>query len=413
MAWALRPDMALLTLSEHAFGWDLHLDQFFCRDVFSASQPGRMVPPSAIFFVLTGTFLILSTFERTALKWTGQMVAILANLTAQGAILDLIFRADKGHGAAGHTAGAMFRVSIGMLLIPNRGGGFASLVSPTGGGRIIRRLVPASTLAPLAAGWICLYATDKGWLTLGGGIVMMVLVYSAALLFITMWTAHSIDAIDLRLAAIIDSSEDAISSKSFDGAILTWNPGAEHLYGYSAAEAIGQSMLTMVPAELHADLQHRLEHIRGGQLLQPYETVRLRKDGTRIDVSLALSAVRNARGEVIGCSAISRDISQRKRAEEEIREAEQGTGRAGGGATAELQESEREVRRKLESILSPEGDWSSFELRDIFDVPAVQSLLDDLCALTGIPVAIIDLRRRGADRGRLAGHLHQVPSGAL
>jgi len=370
-----------------------------------------MVPATAIFFVLTGSFLFLSTFERTALTWTAQMAAILANLTAQGAILDLIFRADKGHGPAGHTAAAIFALSIGMLLVPYRGGGFASLVSTTGGGRIVRRLVPAATLAPLAAGWLYLYATDAGWLTLGNGIVMMVMLYSAALLFITLWTAHSIDTVDQRLTAIIDSSEDAISSKSLDGAILTWNPGAERLYGYAAAEVIGQSMLTMVPPELHADLQDRLERIRKGQVLQPYETVRERKDGTRIDVSLSLSPIRNGHGEIIGCSAISRDITERKRADEEIRRLNSELESRVEQRTAELRESERVVRRKLESILSPEGDWSSFELRDIFDIPAVQSLLDDLCRLTGMPVAIIDLQGEviaGAGWQEICTKFHRV-----
>jgi len=240
---------------------------------------------------------------------------------------------------------------------------------------------------------------------------MMVMLYSAALLFITLWTAHSIDTVDQRLTAIIDSSEDAISSKSLDGAILTWNPGAERLYGYAAAEVIGQSMLTMVPPELHADLQDRLERIRKGQLLQPYETVRERKDGTRIDVSLSLSPIRNGHGEIIGCSAISRDITERKRADEEIRRLNSELESRVEQRTAELRESEREVRKKLESILSPEGDWSKLELRDIFDIPAVQSLLDDLCRLTGMPVAIIDLQGEviaGAGWQEICTKFHRV-----
>ena len=199
----------------------------------------------------------------------------------------------------------------------------------------------------------------------------MVVLYSGALLFITLWTAHSIDTVDLRLTAIIDSSDDAIISKSLDGVILTWNPGAERLYGYTAAEAIGRSMLAMVPLERHAELQRRMECVREGEPSQPYETVRLHKDGTRIDVSLTLSPVRNARGHVIGCSSISRDITQRKRVEEEIRKLNSELEDRVEQRTAELRESERVVRKKLESILSPEGDWSNFELGDIFDIPAV------------------------------------------
>ncbi len=402
---------ALLTLSEHAFGWDLHLDQLFWRDIFSDYQPGRMVAQTAIFFVWTGAFLVLSTFEGRGPAWTGQIAAIVANLTAQGTVLNLIFREDKGRGAATHTVAAAFALSMGMLLVPNRWGGLAALSSGTGGGRVIRRLVPVATLAPLATGWIYLYATDIGWLTRGSGIVMMVMLYSGALLFITVWTAHSIETVDMRLTAIVDSSNDAIVSKSTDGTILTWNHGAERLYGYTAAEAIGQSMLFVVPPELHEEVLGFMDRIRHGERVQHRETVCIRKDGTRIDVSLTFSPVMNGHGEITGCSAISRDITERKRAEDEIRKLNQELEDRVEQRTAELRETEQEVRRKLESILSPEGDSSRFELRDIFDIPAVQSLLDDLCRLTRLPVAIIDLQGEviaGAGWQEICTRFHRV-----
>jgi hypothetical protein len=109
---------ALATLAEHAFERDFHIDQLLWRDVFSPSQPGRMVPFTAVFLVWAGTFVVLSASKRTSMVLAGQVAAIFANLTAQGAILDLIFRSNKVEGAASLTGAAMFVLSVGMLLVP-------------------------------------------------------------------------------------------------------------------------------------------------------------------------------------------------------------------------------------------------------------------------------------------------------
>lgn len=119
-----------------------------------------------------------------------------------------------------------------------------------------------------------------------------------------------------RLAAIVESSQDAIFSRSLDGKIYSWNAGAERLYGYTAAEAIGQQVSFLVPPDRkheHADNWKRL--IRG-QPVPPYETVRVTKDGRRIDVSLSLSPIKDSVGNVTGVAAITHDITERKRAEE-------------------------------------------------------------------------------------------------
>jgi len=119
----------------------------------------------------------------------------------------------------------------------------------------------------------------------------------------------------LRLGAIVESSDDAIFSESLDGVILTWNAGAERLYGYAPAEAIGRHVSMLAPPEHPDEIPAILARIRRGEAIQHYETVRVRKDGTRLDVSVTLSPVRDASGTVIGASAVGRDISDRKRAE--------------------------------------------------------------------------------------------------
>ena len=124
-----------------------------------------------------------------------------------------------------------------------------------------------------------------------------------------------------RLAAIVESSEDAILSKALDGKILTWNQGAERLYGYTAAEAIGQSMTLIVPPERELEINQFLERIGRGDHIDHYETVRLRKDGSRVEVSVTLSPIKDAAGAITGVSASVRDISGRKLAEEALRRA--------------------------------------------------------------------------------------------
>jgi len=120
-----------------------------------------------------------------------------------------------------------------------------------------------------------------------------------------------------RLAAIVKSSDDAIVSKTLDGVITSWNGGAEKLFGYPAAEAIGQSIFLIVPPDRHAEEERVLERVRRGEAVEHFETMRRRKDGSLVDVSLTVSPVTDSRGRVVGASKIARDIAERKRVERE------------------------------------------------------------------------------------------------
>jgi PAS domain S-box-containing protein len=126
-----------------------------------------------------------------------------------------------------------------------------------------------------------------------------------------------------QLAAVVEGSADAIVIVSPDGTIQTWNGGAEVMFGYSAAEAIGSRVIDLVvPSEYAAQLEQVMELVRGGQRVQ-FETVRLRKDGTRIDVSLSFTPHIEPPGELVAVSAITRDITERRRIESRLRQAEQ------------------------------------------------------------------------------------------
>lgn len=127
------------------------------------------------------------------------------------------------------------------------------------------------------------------------------------------------------LASIVESSEDAIIGKTLDGTIVSWNRAAERLYGYDAHEAIGQSIAILVPDDLFDDLPAILEKIRRGEVIEHFETERMRKDGAHVSVSLTVSPLKDAAGAVIGASSIARNITARKRAEEALRAADRQT----------------------------------------------------------------------------------------
>ena len=123
-----------------------------------------------------------------------------------------------------------------------------------------------------------------------------------------------------RLAAVVQSSHDAIVAKDLNGIITDWNQSAERIFGYGPKEIIGKSVLTLIPKDRHSEEQDILKRIRRGELVDHYETVRRRKDGTLINVSLTISPVKDLNGKIIGISKIVRDITRQKRAEQRLAE---------------------------------------------------------------------------------------------
>ncbi len=164
-----------------------------------------------------------------------------------------------------------------------------------------------------------------------------------------------------QLAAIVESSDDAIIGKSLDGTITTWNAGAERLYGYSAAEAKGRAVSLIVPPEHTDEVPSILRRIKRGESVDHYETVRVKRDGQRIDVSLTVSPIKDAAGEIVGASAIARDITVQKRMNEEVRAMTQqlwhaaklaSVGELAASIAHELNNPLGTVTLRLESVLS-------------------------------------------------------------
>jgi PAS domain S-box-containing protein len=153
------------------------------------------------------------------------------------------------------------------------------------------------------------------------------------------------------LAAIVDSSDDAIISKTLDGVITSWNAGAERLFGYTAKEAIGQNVSLVIPLNRRGEETTILERLRRGERIDHFDTVRVRKDGTTLDISLTISPVKDAAGKTVGASKIARDITQRKRIERELHESEERFRTLADALDTQVQFRTQELRRRNAEVV--------------------------------------------------------------
>jgi PAS domain S-box-containing protein len=151
----------------------------------------------------------------------------------------------------------------------------------------------------------------------------------------------------LLLAAIVDCSDDAIISKDLNGIITSWNKAATRMYGYTVEEIVGQSILLLVPQELHSEENEILRKLRAGERLEHYETTRIGKSGQRLEVSLTISPIKDSSGRVIGSSKIARDITARKQMERSLMQSEKLAAAGRMAATVA-----HEINNPLEAVLN-------------------------------------------------------------
>lgn len=150
-----------------------------------------------------------------------------------------------------------------------------------------------------------------------------------------------------RLAAIVDSSDDAIVSKTLDGIITSWNRGAERLFGYTAAETVGRHIFLVVPEDRRAEENDVLARLRRGETIDHFETVRQTKDGRRVPISLTVSPIRDAQGNITGASKVARDITERTFAQEALKRAHEELEERVRERTAELSSSNAMLRMEV------------------------------------------------------------------
>ena len=198
------------------------------------------------------------------------------------------------------------------------------------------------------------------------------------------------------LAAIVASSDDAIISKTLEGNILTWNAGAERVFGYNAAEAIGRPITMLIPPERQAEEPVLLERLRNGERIEHFETVRVTKDGRRIDVALTVSPVRDSENRIIAASKVARDITHRKQTEAALREADRRKDEFLAILAHELRNPLAPIRNSLHVLrLIGDLDAEAIQVTELMErqVDYMVRLVDDLMEMSRISRGKIQLRK--------------------
>jgi PAS domain S-box-containing protein len=326
----------LLSLIEHIFGTDFGIDQLLLAVPASlgtfTARPGLMSPITAGAFLLLGPALLAIDWEPRPGVWLAQFLALGAGGAAMFGLLSFAF---DPHIYAAHlslalpTGFTLAILSLGLICGRTERGLGALLCSRGLGGKLARRLLPAAFL-PLVVGWFRWQITAAGLFSEWSTVILASLLTMTLLGGLIGWTAVAVDRSEAerfkieeareRLAEVVDSSDDAIISSTLEGSITDWNRGAAKLFRYSAAEAVGQAMHMLIPPEYIAEERSIVARVGRGESVEHFETVRARKDGTCVDVSVTISPIRNRNGVIVGASKIARDITERKRAENIVQE---------------------------------------------------------------------------------------------
>ncbi len=210
-----------------------------------------------------------------------------------------------------------------------------------------------------------------------------------------------------RLAAIVESSDDAIVSKDLTGIIKTWNAGAHRLFGYGAEEVVGKHIGLLIPSDRQDEEELILSRVRRGERVEHFDTIRVRKDGTKLAISLSVSPIRNAEGVIIGASKIARDITERKENERRIkmlmREVDHRVKnqfavilamvRETGKSADDMAEFEIQLRNRLIALsrsqdLLVSGDWKGAELSDLIDGQVKPFTEEGRVLMSGKPITL-------------------------
>jgi PAS domain S-box-containing protein len=326
--------VGLLSLLEFLLGWDFGIDQLLftarAEDIPGSVRPGLMSPIAAWGFLSLAPGLLLLDAKSRIGRWAAQLLPCSVVILSLFGILDFVLGPATSHThISPATASALFLLSFGLMFARTRWGLGALVASATLGGTLTRRLFPAAIVTPLLVGWLRWHGGLAGLFSEWTGLTMMTVFTVVLLAGLTAWTGFAVDRSDsarcqgeetiTRLASIVNSSHDAIIGKTIDGLVTSWNAGAEAMYGYSAQDIVGQSIFVFIPLDRRAEFATIMEQIKQGQAVSHYETTRVRRDGQTIHVSLSVSPIRDHAGKIVGASTIARDITERKRAEEQVR----------------------------------------------------------------------------------------------
>ena len=326
--------VGLISFVEFLTGWNPGLDEILFKvppdDAYGSVRPGLMSPIAALGFFLLAPSLWMISSKNAILCWGSYLSLLAIAIASTFGVLDFVLDPNHTHTFISPiTALMLLLLAFAIpLSAPDRGIG-ALFASDASGGRLIRRLLPASIIIPVTLGWLRWQGERAGLYSSWMGLALMVVGTAVLLGGIVAWTAYIANEADLdrdsahennlRLAAIVTCSNEAIIGKTMDGIVTSWNPAAEMIYGYSAQDMIGKPVSILIPPERALELQGIQDKVRRGEHVRNYETERVRKDGKRIAVSMAVAPIRDAAGNLLGASTIARDITEQKHAQEALK----------------------------------------------------------------------------------------------
>jgi PAS domain S-box-containing protein len=334
---AVAGTLGLVTLIQDIIGWNTGIDELLFVDATADGWPGRMAPNTAFCFVAFGAAVAVA--HRGNRLWLAHTIALVSVLITLVALIGYLYDVEALYSVgtlrtiAFHTALFHLLLAVGLLFAYPSGGLMTSIVSDSLGGTMARRLLPIAIVLPVVAGWLRLQGQSAGLYGLGFGVALMAVSSIIAVAAMIWWSATSLGHMEAErrrtekefsahLRDILDTALDAVVSIDATSRITYWNRRAEEVFGWSRSEAVGQDLSTMIMPERYREAHHRgLDRFRttgeGPILGRRIEIAALRRNGTEFPIELTISALKDS-GE-LAFNAFIADISDRRRAEEELR----------------------------------------------------------------------------------------------
>jgi two-component system CheB/CheR fusion protein len=387
--------IGILTLGENLFDWDLGIDQLLAKEPSGAMgmmYPNRIGTPASFGIVLLGFALLIVSRRDTRWLLGAQAMALGATLigllTVVGHVYGVqwLFGVARVTAIALPTATSLLLLGLGVACARASQGLMAQVTSADPGGAVIRRLVLPVLLLPVALGWLRLLGERSRLFDTAMGtallMVLFVVVLAVATYLVGRRVSHSSAELERQrgtLAVTLASIGDAVLACNTAGEITYVNPVAASLTGWSSAAARSQpveSVFQIINEQTRAPAASIVARVLQEKRVVALEnhTALIARDGREIPIEDSAAPIVDAQGTVLGVVLVFHDVAEKRRAQ------------------AALRESERRVRLKLESILSPTGDVSSLDLADLIDVDALRSQIESFYRLAGIPVGIIDIK---------------------
>jgi diguanylate cyclase (GGDEF)-like protein/PAS domain S-box-containing protein len=311
----------LLVAAEYLFG-AIGIDQLLFSDA-SSGLPGRPSPHTAGAFVIFGLALastdLSGRWRRVSPYLAGAFaVAVLFAVVGYAFGVEYLHSGGGVSGIAVNTMAALVLLAAALFCLRPERGAVASMLGEDAGARMARTWLPVAILGPLLLGLIRFGAQEAGLIGLRVGISAYTLAAVIGLTTLVLVTARRLRQADAglrRLAAVVESSDDAIISIGRRREVTSWNPGAARLFGYSQEEAIGMPVADLIPPHRLGEFNRDFAEVLAGRPVRGWATERQRKDGSLVEVEMTVSPLRDARGRMAGATAVIRDVSERRESE--------------------------------------------------------------------------------------------------